>query len=170
VDRGAAQAGDVAAFTAKDHSYFAGEKVRKQVALINDTRAPQKYSVRWGASVGDKPLPGGARSGTIAVGQTLFVPLEFAAPAATSKASGTIRLDATIGGDKHSDRFEFRVWPRAAATASSGSISVFDPEGKSAAMLRALGYTVSPWNGKPGPQLLVIGRNALKSGTRLPAT
>jgi hypothetical protein len=52
--------------------------------------------------------------------------------------------------DKHSDRFDFRVWPR--AVASKGTVSVFDPEGKTTAMLRALGYTVAPWNGQSSTQ------------------
>jgi len=163
---GAAQAGDVAAFTAKDHSYYAGEPVRKQFALLNDARNVQKYSVSWTATLDGKPLANGEKSGDLAVGNTLFVPFEFAAPNVTNKTSGVITMDATIGDVKHTDRFEFRVWPR--AVASRGTISVFDPEGKSSAMLRALGYTVAPWNGRANGQLLLIGRNALKTGTRLP--
>ena len=163
---GAAQPGDVAAFTAKDHSYFAGEKVRKQIALLNDSRAPQKYSVRWSAVLNNKTIGRGTKSGTLAVGQTAFVPLEFVAPAATGKTDGLITLDATIGTHKHTDRFAFRVWPRAAP--SQGAVSVFDPGGKTSAMLHALGYTVSPWKSKSDNRLLVIGRNALKSGAKLP--
>ena len=166
---GAAQTGDVAAFTEKDHSYFAGEKVRKQIALLNDSRTPRKYSVRWGAILGDKSISKGSKSGTLAVGQTLLVPLEFTAPVASvanGKMGGLITLDATVGENKHTDQFDFRVWPR--AVASKGTVSVFDPIGKTTEMLRALGYTVSPWNGKPGTKLLVIGRNALETGTRLP--
>jgi beta-galactosidase len=163
---GAAQAGDVAAFTAKDHSFYSGETIRKQVALLNDARAVQKYSLRWTATLNNKPIARGEKSGNLTVGQTLFVPFAFAAPVVTNKTNGTITLDATIGNDKHSDRFDFRVWPR--AVASRGTISVFDPEGKTSAMLRALGYTVAPWNGQSSTQLLVIGRNALKTGTKLP--
>jgi beta-galactosidase len=95
------------------------------------------------------------------------VPFEFVAPGATSKVGGIITLEATIGNNKHTDRFDFRVWPRAAA--SKGSLTVFDPEGKTSAMLRALGYTVSPWNGRTSNSVLVIGRNALKSGRNCPA-
>jgi hypothetical protein len=62
----------------------------------------------------------------------------------------------------------YRVWPR--AVASKEHAYVFDPEGKTTAMLRALGYTVSQWNGQPSTQLLVIGRNALKSEPSCPAT
>ncbi|HEX8550703.1 MAG TPA: hypothetical protein VF681_04020 [Abditibacteriaceae bacterium] len=163
---GAAQTGDVAAFTAKDHSYFAGEKISKQVALLNDSRATQKYSLKWTATLNNKPIGRGEKSGNLSVGQTLFVPLEFATPDATSKTDGAITLEVSIGTDKHSDRFDFRVWPR--AVASKGSVTIFDPEGKTSAMLRALGYTVSPWNGQGSNQLLVIGRNALKSNVKLP--
>jgi beta-galactosidase len=165
---GAAQTGDVAAFTAKDHSFFAGEPIRKQIALINDARSVQKYALRWTATLDGKPVANGAKSGDIAVGQTLFVPFEFAAPTVTGKTGGTITMDATIGEVKHTDSFPFRVWPRAVAAASRGTISVFDPEGKTSVMLRALGYTVAPWNGQANPQLLVIGRNALKVGAKLP--
>ncbi len=163
---GAAQTGDIAAFTSKDHSFFAGEKVRKQIALLNDARIVQKYTLRWTATINNKIVGSGKMSGSLAVGQTLFVPFEFAAPTTTSKANGAITLDAAIGENKHFDRFDFRVWPR--AVASKGTISIFDPEGKTSAMLRALGYTVARWNGKFSTQLLVIGRNALKNGAKLP--
>jgi beta-galactosidase len=163
---GAAQAGDVAAFTAKDHSFFAGEVVRKQIALLNDSRKTQSYSLKWTATLNNKTIGQGAANGSLAVGQTLFVPLEFAASVVASKTSGTITLNATIGDNQHTDSFDYRVWPR--AVASKGTVHVFDPEGKTTAMLRALGYSVSPWNGRSSTRLLVIGRNALKSGTKLP--
>jgi beta-galactosidase len=163
---GAAHAGDVAAFTAKDHSYSAGEVIRKQIAVLNDSRKVHPYSLTWTATLNNKTIGQGAANGSLAVGQTLFVPLEFAASAVTSKINGAITLNATIGANKHTDNLAFRVWPR--AVASRGAVNIFDPEGKTTAMLRALGYTVSPWNGKSSTRLLVIGRNALKSGTKLP--
>jgi beta-galactosidase len=163
---GAAQAGDVAAFTAKGHSYFAGEKVSKQIALLNDARDPKPYTLRWTATINNKVVATGEKPGSLRVGQTLMVPIEFTSPAATAKTNGTITLDAAIGDQKHTDSFAFRVWPR--AVNSKGTVSIFDPEGKTTVMLRALGYTVTPWNGQSGPRLLVIGRNAFKDGAKLP--
>ncbi len=163
---GGAQTGDITAFTAKDHSFFVGDQIRKQISLINDSRKPQPYSLRWTATLNNKAIGSGEKSGSLAVGQTILVPFEFAAPATTSKTGGEITLEATIGDNKHSDRFDFRVWPR--AVASKGSLTVFDSEGKTSAMLSSLGYTVSPWNGTATSSVLVIGRNALKSGTKLP--
>jgi beta-galactosidase len=163
---GAAKTGDIAAFTAKDHAFYTGQKISKQVALLNDSRVLQKYSLRWTATVNNGPVASGEKSGTLAVGQTLFVPFEFVAPATTTKTDGKIVLTATVGTDKHNDSFDFRVWPR--AVASKGTVSVFDPEGKTTAMLRNLGYTATAWNGQSSTRLLVIGRNALKSGATLP--
>jgi hypothetical protein len=37
-------------------------------------------------------------------------------------------------------------------------------------MLKSLGYTVQPWNGKAGDGVVVIGREALSDGGKLPAT
>jgi beta-galactosidase len=163
---GGVKIGDIAAFTAKDHSFFAGDKIGKQISLINDSRTPQPYSLRWTATMNNKAVGTGTKSGNLAVGQTLLVPFEFVAPATTAKTGGAITLEATIGASKHTDRFDFRVWPR--AVASKGSLTIFDPEGKTTAMLRSLGYTVSPWNRGATPSVLVIGRNALKSGAKLP--
>ncbi|HEY0009768.1 MAG TPA: hypothetical protein VGB55_13655 [Tepidisphaeraceae bacterium] len=161
---GPAQEGDVAAFTAKDHAFYAGETVRKQIALLNDTRHGQKYPVRWTATLDGKSVAQGEESGDIVSGQTLFVPVEFAAPATSSKVSGEITLEATIGEMKHADKFAFRVWPP--AVASTGTVSIFDPEGKSTEMLRALGYTSVPWDGKASGQLLVIGPQRLQDRHR----
>lgn len=163
---GAARPGDVAELTAKDHSYFAGETVSKQIALLNDTRAPQKYSLQWTASVSDKTVGNGQESGELGVGQTLFVSLEFAAPTVSGKTDGAILLEASIGNTSHADRFEFRVWPR--PQPERGAVMVFDPEGKTTAMLRSLGYTVIPWDGRAKPQLLVLGRNSLTRADQLP--
>jgi beta-galactosidase len=156
----------VTAFTAKDHSFFAGATIRKQFALLNDRRKLQSYALRWSATLNRKIIAKGEKNGRLAVGQTLLVPFEFAAPGAPSKMDGGIALNATIGAEKHSDRFNFRVWPR--AVVSKGSVTAFNPEGKTTAMLRGLGYTLSPWKVQRNPHLLVIGRNALKNGVKFP--
>ncbi len=163
---GAAQPGDLAAFTAKDHAFYAAETIRKQMVLLNDSRRVQKYSMRWTATLDNKPISNGEKDGEIAVGETLFLPIEFAAPATTSKVNGTITLEATIGEHKHSDSFVFRVWPN--AVTSKGTVSIFDPEGRSTDMLKELGYTVEAWDGKATDQLLILGRNSLNADAKLP--
>jgi beta-galactosidase len=48
-------------------------------------------------------------------------------------------------------------------------VTVFDPQGRTIRMLNALGYRTTPWNGGATTQLLVVGREALSSGAKLPS-
>jgi beta-galactosidase len=51
-------AGDKPAFTAKDHHYRTGQTLRKQIALLNDSRAPQSFAATWTARLGDGTVLG----------------------------------------------------------------------------------------------------------------
>jgi beta-galactosidase len=163
---------DIAAVTDKQHAYWSGEAVEKSAVLINDTRRPQPYTLSWTATVGGKKVAAGSRSGTIRVTQNLLLPIAFHSPAALrAKTDGLLELTAKIGNRTHRDTFPFRVCPRPSAQRTSpGSVSVFDPQGRTSAMLRALGYSIRPWNGRRATsELVVIGRDALSSGARPPA-
>ncbi len=151
-------AGPKAAFTAKDHNFFPRQAVEKSAVLLNDTRDPQRFTVRWEASHQGKRVAGGTTSGTLAVGETRFLPLKFTAPAPSGE--GGITMSASFGGVAHRDAFRFCVI--AQAPAGKGALTVFDPAGETSALLRTLGYTVRPWRDgvKLGP-MIVVGRCAL---------
>jgi beta-galactosidase len=154
-------------FTAKDHHFSPGQTVRKQVALINDSRAEQNYTYSWRALVNGRQVAQGSSSGKLAVGQNSFTPFSFALPATvTGKVGGEIVLTATVGSQQHTDRFPFTVFPQ--TPAARGTVVAYDPRGKTSALLTRLGYTVKPWNGKATGQLLVIGREALNAKGKLP--
>ncbi len=154
-------------FTDKTHLYAPGERLRKAVALLNDTRETQNFALSWRAVLGGKQIAAGRENGTLGVAQTLFKPLEFALPpTATDLADGQITLDATIGNIRHSDNFAFRVHrPQPQA---KGSVLVLDPVGKTTAFLKSLGYQTQVWNGQSAPQLLVVGRESLSRSAALP--
>ena len=155
-------AGSADAFTAKDHNFTTGEKLQKQVVLINDTRSTQRFSFNWQVTVNNQQLAKTQKTGTIETGQTLFFPIEVKLPEDTrQKVDGDIRLNASIGTATHEDRFGFRVFPK--LPKQNGTITVFDPVGKTTRMLQQLGYKVVPWDNSLVPKLLVIGREALSS-------
>jgi beta-galactosidase len=181
-------AGSKAAFTAKDHNFTAGQKLQKQVVLINDTRSRQEFSFNWQV-VNKQAIAQGQKTGTIESAQTLFFPIAVDLPEGTEyqKIDGEIRLLARIGNRQHEDRFAFRVFPkpskegaglninagtnslnRRTKPAPTGTIAVFDPVGKTTQLLKQLGYTVAPWDGSPTSSLLVIGREVLSGGHKLP--
>lgn len=154
-------AGPARAFTAKDHNFTAGQTVQKQVAILNDARSVQKYSVRWVATIAGQRIGSGVKEGTIDLAQTQFVPIEFDVPAKINgkKVDGQITMSAEIGEAKHQDSFDFRVF--APLAIRSGEIAIYDPAGQTSELLRRLGYTTHEWDQRTAEPLIVIGRSAL---------
>ncbi|NJL89913.1 MAG: hypothetical protein HC916_09105 [Coleofasciculaceae cyanobacterium SM2_1_6] len=98
-------------FTSKDHNFWAGEKLEKQVVLINDLRERQDFNFRWQVIVNGLMIGNGEAQGSIAPAQTLFFPLKTLLPPVLAKQSGEIQLQAQIGKMRHTDRFPLRVFP-----------------------------------------------------------
>lgn len=155
------------AFTAKDRSFFAGGKLAKQIVLINDTREKQDFAFNWRVVVGGEQVASGDKKGSIETAKTLFFPIDLKLPNTISgKVEGEIRLTARVGDRPHSDTFSFRVFSSQAKV--KDAVAIFDPVGKTSAMLKQLGYELLPWNGSQVSSLLIIGREAFSSGQNLP--
>ena len=162
-------AGASPVFTAKDHNLFVGGKLAKQVVLINDTRAPQEFSFNWRVLVGGEEVKKGDKKGIISPAGTLFFPIDVKLPNnISSKVDGEIRLTARVGDRPHSDTFAFRVFANQAKI--KDTLTIFDPAGKTSAMLKQLGHQLVPWNGSQVSSLLIIGREAFSSGENLPGS
>jgi beta-galactosidase len=155
-------------FTDKTHNYPAGAKVGKQIILINDTREVQKATYTWSASVAGDKVGGGSSSVHVQPGTTQKAAVEFTLPATIQgdKVDGQIVLTATIGQREHEDAFALRVF--AAPARSAKTFNVYDPKGRTTAMLQSLGHTVRPWDGTSMDGVLIIGREALSDGGKLP--
>jgi beta-galactosidase len=154
-------AGQAEAYTAKDHHFGSGQKIEKQIVLINDTRQPQDFKAAWTATVRGKEVDKGEQFGRLAVSEIRFIPFQVIAPTeeAGGKADGQIMLAATIGQSQHQDAFAFRVFGQ--DLPGSGEIAVVDRDGMTSKMLANLGYGTRDWNGEAAP-LVLIGRNAFK--------
>ncbi|HLX61180.1 MAG TPA: glycoside hydrolase family 2 TIM barrel-domain containing protein [Planctomycetota bacterium] len=165
-------AGPAEAYTAKDHHFSAGQKIEKQIVLINDTRQPQNFTATWTATVGGQEVGKGQLQDSLAISEIRFLPFQFTAPAkeAGGKADGQITLTATIGEAKQQDMFAFRVFGEDRPV--GGEIAMMDSDGQTSKMLENLGYKTRAWNGEAA-LLVVIGRNVLKNnpavGTKLEA-
>ncbi len=161
-------AGPVEAYTAKDHHFSPGQKINKQIVLINDTRQPQDFTAVWTATVGGQQVDNGQMRGSLAASEIRFVPFQAIAPAveAGGKVDGQITLIASIGETKHQDTFAFRVFGEDEPL--SGQIAVIDPNCLTSRMLANLGYRTHCWNGEADP-LVVIGRGALQDDAAVAA-
>ena len=161
-------AGPPDAFTAKGHNFRAGQTLRKQAALVNDTRVPLDYEVAWTVNLGGKPVVNGDLKGTIPAGRASSCrskrpcPLRKIPP--SRKASS--RWNAKVGTTTHQDRFTFQVFPTEAKSPPLKTpVLIADSSGKTSAWLASLGVKTLPWDGEAAPgAVLVIGRQTL-SGT-----
>lgn len=163
-------AGPKEAFTAKDHNFFAGEKVKKQVVIINDERKTMHYSFRWEAYLGDKLIEKGESKGNINPATTLFFPIEFVLPRDLSreKVDGRIVLFAKIGSNEHRDEFKYRAFKLYENRREV--IWLYDPVGETFELLKKLGYDARLIKDSLPPEVstVVIGRKVLSKGYNLP--
>jgi beta-galactosidase len=152
-------------YTAKDHNFSPGQKIQKQIVLINDTRQPQSFEATWTASIGGKEIARERTQGSLAVSEIRFIPIEITGPQ-SNETGGEIKLEAKIGDRSHADTFAFRVIPD--DRTATDRLGVADWNGVTSKMLERLGYRTQSWRGTDTP-LLVIGLNSLKDNAALTA-
>ncbi len=153
-------------WVAKNHIYHSRETVRKSAVLINDGRTPQPYSAEW-------EVPGMAQAqtlqGTLGVGEKAFLPIEFPAPDVAAKTDFQLKLSVRFGQPQSlrtlTDEASLRVLPVLPELGKITPIRIFDPEGKTSALLHRAGFTPELWNGQavPAGTVLVIGRRGMSS-------
>jgi len=160
-------AGSPQAWVAKDHHFYSGEKIRKQVVLLSDEREERPFTYTVTVTFNKKEIESFKNEGTIGATETRFIPFDFTPPAVSAKTSGVIKMAAKIGDEEHTDEFPLRVYPRLAKTAMKSPVLIVDPEGDTRRTLEEVGIQTQDWDGGilPG-RVLVIGRRAL--GKALP--
>ena len=157
-------AGKPKAFTSKDHNFLPGERVEKQVVIINNSRVPITADCEWKLD-----LPGavtGSTKITLPTGEQQRVPLNFDLPA--DLAVGRYDLQATVkfgNGGTQTDAFSIDVMPRPPAVSQpGGKIALFDPKGDTAKLLESMGIAaerVDAAANLSGFETLIIGKGAL---------
>ena len=159
-------------FAEKTHNFRGGSKLAKQIVLINDTETQQPFSAKWATAVSAQKVSNGSAEGSLAPGEIRFERFEVALPEISNgKADGAISLNARIGDVEQKDEFVFRVFAPVTPKVSD-PVSLYDPAGDTARMLKNLGILTKPW--EPGQVqkpngLLVVGRHALEGQKNLPA-
>ena len=156
-------AGRPAAFTSKDHLFYPGEAVEKQLVVINNSREPVTCDCRWALGL-PQPLVGGTKT-AVATGEQERIPLRFELP--TDLAPGTYDLAATVdfgNGESQSDSFPVHVIPRVQPPRMNDRIALFDPKGETGRMLREMGVQCQDVDANvdlSAFDILVVGKGAL---------
>ena len=147
------------AFTDKTHHFYGGEKLSKQIALVNDLRQNGEYDLKWSVQMGGKRLGGGEFKGSVRAGEKIFLPIGAVLSEVSEKTRGEIAVEGEFGGARARDAFAFTVYPRAQFP-NVAKLSVFDPEGTTEAILNKFNVNFKRWDGSPCGGVLIIGENA----------
>ncbi|MBN1672989.1 MAG: hypothetical protein JXR37_18230 [Kiritimatiellae bacterium] len=156
-------AGKPAHFTGKDHNFRAGETVRKQLIIINNSRETVSCECDWSLAL-PRAVAGRERV-VVQTGEQARVPLDFALPAAL--APGAYRLDVTVNfgnGERQQDAFNIDVLPAPAGPSRSAKTALFDPRGETGKTLAAMGVrfqSVEADADLAGYDVLIVGKRAL---------
>jgi hypothetical protein len=159
-------------FTSKDHAFYPGEQVRKQLVVVNDTSSPAEAQIAWTLedARGEALFAGQVRAqldpGEIAVNK---YPLEFALPETDQRVGLTLKMDTYFGNGQHSsDALPIQVFPRPKAPAAERNrrLVLLDPLGDTEKLLRSGGYKFDSVRkegalSSPVESLALIGRSAL---------
>jgi hypothetical protein len=125
-------------FTSKDHVFFPGENVEKQLIVVNNSRQTVTCEGEW--SFGLPKAIGGRKKFSVKTGQQERVPLGVALP--ETLAPGQYELHVRVrfsNGETQTDSFVSQVLQRPHAPHPNSRIALFDPKGETAALLRKMG-------------------------------
>lgn len=152
--------------TDKTHSYYSGEMVKKNLAIVWDGPGDRTLTAEW--RVGTAPAKSVAV--TLHAGDVKLLPVAFPAAGVTVRRDETITMTLRSGNAVVAkDSFGLQIFPRIAPVATKTRVALFDPKGLSRPVLSSLGIMATAW--KPGESLvgtnlLVIGREAMAAGMR----
>ncbi len=165
-------------FSSKDHAWFAGERIDKQLVVVNDTRRTLDTRLHWrllrkpdGARVagGDVPV-------RVAAGRRGFHPVSVTAPEVDTRTEYVfvVTADARDEQTQTFEDFAVEVFPRPSPLprrVRDVEWGLFDPSGETAAVLGSAGLRVrriDDGSDLGGLDHLIVGRGALSPQSPLP--
>lgn len=154
--------------TDKTHSYFCGEPVKKNIAVVWDGPGQKTVNLNWKFVTGGKCIASGKYVKSFNAGDIEMLPVSFAAPEVEKRSAGVLEL--SVDG-KDTDTFAIQIFPKVPEVKIKRKVFIFDPSGKSLSWIKARIPDVSSYT--PGDKLtandiLIIGRQAVKNGDSLP--
>ena len=149
-------------FSSRTHAFYAGEKVEKQLVVVNDSRHDLKLAVKWtlGGSSGTIPVE-------VAAGRRAFVPFELSMPQVEKRTEPVLKLQVSGVAASQLDVQDcpLQVFPAVRqGRGTTAPVMLFDPAGETTRAFQKLG--ISFVKGEPGALAeakgpVVIGRGSL---------
>ena len=156
-------AGPSGNWPSKDHSFYSGERIDKQVILLNDLTRSIPATVKWSVAARDgRPIAQGEVPAVSKPGVPTCIPITFPAPTVSARTEFVISAQATENANAYfpTDTFSIEVFPREMAKLPSTRILLYDTHGTTAKVLTGQEVSYTRWTGKESladADLLVIG-------------
>jgi hypothetical protein len=162
--------GKPARFTSKDHNFFPGETVEKQIIVINNSRETVACDCAWSFGL-PRPVTG-ARKISLKTGEQERIPLRFDLPAGLAPGSYKVNMKVKFSkGRPQEDSFVIHVLPLASSPKAGWRIALFDPKGETGQLLKGLGIGFQPVDASADLStfdILIVGKAALSTGESAP--
>ena len=158
-------------FTSKDHNFYSGAEVTKSIVSIWDGPGDAAFSVDWTATVKNGELLGsGALSFAMAPGTVDMKNFAFNGPIVSEKT--IVEIAISIDGNVI-DSFEAAFFPAIpGADVDTVNWGIYDPSGKTTALLAELGVTglreVELGDPVGDLDVLIVGYKAMSENDALP--
>jgi len=157
-------------FTLKDHNYFAGQTVKKNAILINDTEKEIEGKGLWEIIDSEKNevIFKKEFNFTLLPGQrdTERYTLEYKAPDVNSRNDYLIKLNVKTSLYGITDSFTISIFPKVKKPLLSSQIYLYDPVGDTKKLLDTAEIRYKEIYGKlPNDGVLIIGRKVLADET-----
>ena len=155
--------GKPGSFTSKDHNFFPGETIEKQIIIINNSRLPVSCQCSWSLAL-PEPIAGHSNI-TVQTGRQKRIPISFALP--TKLVPGKYKFSAKVEfstGEIQEDKFLIHVLEQKASPHTKVKIALLDPKGQTTESLRKIGVsceTVKANTDLEPYEILIIGKAAL---------
>ena len=162
-------AGKPARFTAKDHVFWNGETITKQIALVWDGFHPLTLTVKWQVDISGVTVVKDEKQVTLKGGEIKMLPIAFSASTTMERAEGNIKLEV-CETDKNQilacDDFAFQIYSsyKTSLAVVAKKIAIIDTSGESFNALKKIGLNpirINNLKESNAVDLLVIGRNTI---------
>ena len=156
-------AGKPARFTSKDHNFFAGQTVEKQIIVINNSRVPVSCDCSWSLAL-SHPMAGRNKV-TVETGRQARIPLRFDLPTTAQPGRYTLTMKAAFDtGETQEDEFTLHVLSPLTPPHAGRKTAMFDPTGQTTETLKGMGIRGDVVDGKTDLteyDVLIVGKAAL---------
>jgi len=150
-------------FTAKDHTFFPGDAIEKQLVVINNSRVTVTCDASWSSDLA--PAAGGAQQVVIPTGEQARLPVRIRLSGETKPGEYQINANFKFNtGEAQTDAFAVQVLAPVAPPRPASKMALFDPAGQTAKLLGDLGVATEAVGAAADLSkfdVLLIGKGAL---------